>query len=90
LIGDSYRLPNIQDILDKIRRARYFTALDCVSGYLQVPIAAEDRHKTVFSTADDNFEYTRMPFGLKSAPSTFKRTMNNILSELIGKGVSYM
>jgi hypothetical protein len=38
-IGDSYPLPNIQDILDKLGRARYFTALDCASGYLQVPIA---------------------------------------------------
>jgi hypothetical protein len=37
-IGDSYPLPNIQDILDKIGRARYFSALDCASGYLQVPL----------------------------------------------------
>ena len=83
-IGDSYPLPNIQDILDKLGRARYFTALDCASGYLQVPIAEEDRHKTAFSTANGHFEFKRMPFGLKSAPSTFQRMMNNILSELIG------
>jgi hypothetical protein len=83
-IGDSYPLPNIQDILDKLGRARYFSALDCASGYLQVPIAEEDRHKTAFSTADGHFEYARMPFGLKSAPSTFQRMMNTILSELIG------
>jgi hypothetical protein len=38
-VGDSYPIPNIQDILDKLGRARYFTALDCTSGYLQVPIA---------------------------------------------------
>jgi hypothetical protein len=72
-IGDSYPLPNIQDILDKFGRARYFTALDCASGYLQVPTAEEDRHKT----ADGNFEYVRMPFGLKSAPRTYQRMMNN-------------
>jgi hypothetical protein len=83
-IGDSYPLPNIQDILDKLGRARYFTALDCASGYLQVPIAEEDRHKTAFSTANGHFEFKRMPFGLKSAPSTFQRMMNNVLSELIG------
>jgi hypothetical protein len=44
----------------------------------------EDRCKTAFSTADGHFEYKRMPFGLKSAPSTFQRMMNNVLSELIG------
>jgi hypothetical protein len=77
-------LPSIQDILDKLGRARYFTALDCASGYLQVPVAEEDRCKTAFSTADGHFEYKRMPLGLKSAPSTFQRMMNNVLSELIG------
>jgi hypothetical protein len=83
-VGDSYPLPNIQDILDKLGRARYFSALDCASGYLQVPISEADRHKTAFSTADGHFEYTRMPFGLKAAPSTFQRMMNSVLSELIG------
>jgi putative transposase len=42
-VGDSYPLPNIQDILYKLGRARYFTALDCASGYLQVPIVPQDR-----------------------------------------------
>jgi hypothetical protein len=82
-VGDSYPLPNIQDILDKLGKARYFTALDCASGYLQVPIAQEDRCKIAFSTPDDHFEYKRMPFELKSAPSTFQR-MNSILSEIMG------
>jgi hypothetical protein len=81
-VGDSYPLPNIQEILDKLGRARYFTALDCESGYLQVPIGEEDRHKTAFSTA--HFEFKRMPFRLKSAPSCFQRMMNTVLNELIG------
>jgi hypothetical protein len=66
-IGDSYPLPNIQDILDKIGRARYFSALDCANGYLQVPLKSEDRCKTAFSTPSGHYEYARMPFGLKSA-----------------------
>ncbi|KDR23651.1 Retrovirus-related Pol polyprotein from transposon 17.6, partial [Zootermopsis nevadensis] len=51
-IGDSYPLPNIQDILDKIGKARYFSALDCASGYLQVPIDPEDQCKIDFSTSN--------------------------------------
>jgi hypothetical protein len=47
-IGDSYPLPNIQDILDKTGRARYFSALHCASGYLQVPLKPEDMCKTSF------------------------------------------
>jgi hypothetical protein len=75
---------HIQEILDKFGRARYFTALDCASGYLQAPIAEGDRHKITFNTADGHLEFKRMPFALKSAPSPFRRIMNNVLSELIG------
>jgi hypothetical protein len=90
-VGDSYPLQNIQDILDKLGRVRYFTALDCASGYLQVPIAPEDRCKTAFSSVDGHYEYKRMPFMLKSVPSTFKHMVNNVLSELIGNGrLAYM
>ncbi|KAJ4440581.1 hypothetical protein ANN_08726 [Periplaneta americana] len=90
-VEDSYPLPHIQDILDKLGRGRYFTALDCASGYLQVPIAKEDQCKTAFSTPMGHYEYKRMPFGLKSAPSTFQRMMNNILGELLGtKALAYI
>ena len=83
-IGDNFPLPDIQDILDKLRRARYFSSLDCASGYWQVPLAEEGRLKTAFSTPQCHYEYLRMPFGLKSAPSTFQRLMNNVLMGLIG------
>jgi hypothetical protein len=42
-VCDSFPLPNIQDILDKSGRARYFSALDCASGYWQVPLVKEDK-----------------------------------------------
>jgi hypothetical protein len=90
-IGDSYPLPNIQDILDKIGRARYFSALDCASGYLQVPLKPEDMCKTVFSTPSGHYEYVRMPFGLKSTPATYQRMMNAMLRDSIGnKYMVYM
>jgi hypothetical protein len=83
-VGDSFPIPNIQDILDRLGRARYFSALDCASGYYQVPVAEEDRVKTAFSTATSHFEFLKMLFGLKSAPSTFQRLMNRVFLGLIG------
>ena len=74
---------NIQDIVNKLGRARYFSALDC-DRYRQVPLAEEDRAKTAFSTPTGHYEYLRMPFGLKSAPSTFQSLMNSIFMDLIG------
>jgi hypothetical protein len=78
-VGDSFPIPNIQDILDKLGRARYFSALDRARGYWQVPLAEEDRLKTAFSTPTCHYEFFRMPFGLKSARSTFQRLINNVL-----------
>jgi len=56
-VGDSFPIPNIQDILDKLSRARYFSALDCASGYWQVPLAEEDRPETAYSTPTCHYEY---------------------------------
>jgi hypothetical protein len=83
-VSDSFPLPNIQDILDKLERARYFSAVDCAYGYYLVPLAEEDRVKTVFSTTAGHYEYLRMPFGLKSAPSTFQRLMNRAFLGMTG------
>jgi hypothetical protein len=58
-------------LLDKLGKARYFSALDCASGYWQVPLSEEDRVKTAFSTATGHYEYLRMSFGLKSDPAHF-------------------
>jgi hypothetical protein len=77
-------LPNIQDILDKLSRARYYSALDCVSGYWQLQLADEDRAKTKSCTTTGHYEYLSMPFGLKSAPSTFQKLMKQIFIGLLG------
>jgi hypothetical protein len=46
-VGDSFPLPNIQDVLDKLGRARYVSAFDCANGYWQITLAEEERIKTV-------------------------------------------
>jgi len=84
MVGDSFPLPIIQDILDKLGRAQYFSALDCASGYWQEPLAEEDRAKTAFRTPTGHYEYLRMPFGLKSSPSTSQRFMDSVFMGLIG------
>jgi hypothetical protein len=57
MVGDSFPLPNIQDILDKLGRARNFSALDCTSVYWLVPLVEEDRTKTAFSITTGHYEY---------------------------------
>ena len=80
--NDRYPLPNITDILDKLGRANYFTTLDLASGFHQIQVDPDDIPKTAFSTEGGHYEFKRMPFGLKNAPSTFQRVMDNILRGL--------
>lgn len=83
-ICDKYPIPNITDILDKLGRSMYFSTLDLASGFHQIEMDPRDVCKTAFSVDGGHFEFVRMPFGLKNAPSTFQRVMDNVLKDLIG------
>lgn len=84
-VDDRYPLPNITDILDKLGRCQYFTTLDLASGFHQIEMDPNSISKTAFNVEHGHYEYTRMPFGLKNAPSTFQRAMDNVLRGLQGK-----
>jgi hypothetical protein len=83
-VKDTYPLPRIQDIFDQLQGAKVFTVLDLKSGYWQTPIAEKDRYKTAFITHRGLFQYKRCPFGLANAPGNFQRTMDYIMSGLVG------
>lgn len=84
-IDDRYPIPNIDEILDKLGKSMYFTTLDLAKGFYQIEVDETDIHKTAFSVEGGHYEFLRMPFGLKTAPATFQRLMNNVLKDHIGK-----
>ena len=86
-IDDKYPLPNITNILDSLGKATYFSTIDLASGFHQIEISPQDIPKTGFSVESGHYEFVRMPFGLKNAPSTFQRIMDNVLGDLQGKQV---
>lgn len=83
-IDDKYPLPNINDLFDMLGKSMYFTTLDLASGYHQLEVQEQDKPKTAFSTPFGHYEFNRMPFGLKTAPATFQRAMDNVLRGLQG------
>ncbi|HEY1644970.1 MAG TPA: reverse transcriptase domain-containing protein, partial [Candidatus Saccharimonadales bacterium] len=80
--ADKYPLPRIDDTLNSLGKAVYYTTLDLASGYWQIPMHPEDREKTAFSTRHGHWEFVVMPFGLINAPATFQRTMDILLAGL--------
>ena len=75
LLADKFPLPRIDTILDQLGRAKYFSTLDLMSGFHQIPLKEECRKYTAFSTDSGHYQFKRLPFGLNISPNSFQRMM---------------
>lgn len=82
VMADKFPLPRIDTILDQLGRAKYFTTLDLMSGFHQIPLDRESRKFTAFSTQSGHYHFTRLPFGLNISPNSFQRMMTIAMAGL--------
>ncbi|KAG5883240.1 hypothetical protein JTB14_026461 [Gonioctena quinquepunctata] len=77
---DSYPLPYISSILDKLKNAHYLSTLDIKSAYWQVPVAESSRPFTAFTVPGRGlFQFCRLSFGLHNSPATWQRLIDHVL-----------
>lgn len=81
-VGDKYPMQRMDQVFDALTNMSFFSILDAICGYHQIPIAKKDRWKTAFISIEGLFQYITMPFGLKNSGAVFQRFMDAILGSL--------
>ena len=80
---DRYPIPRIEDLFANLKKGKSFTTLNLSQAYQQLTLDEESRKCVVINTHKGLFKYTRLPYGISSAPGIFQRVTDNLLACLV-------
>ena len=75
---DKYPIPQVEDLLATLAGGRVFSKINLSQAYQQLPLDEESQKLVVINTQKGLFKYTRLPFGISSAPGILQRVMESI------------
>ena len=84
---ENFPIPNLTDSIYKGNNIKYFSKMDLIKGYYQVPIDPDSRKFTAFSTPTEQYQFKRLSFGLRNSGIQFQKNMQEILSEFKHKRI---
>uniref|UniRef100_A0A8C2BR64 Gypsy retrotransposon integrase-like protein 1 n=1 Tax=Cyprinus carpio TaxID=7962 RepID=A0A8C2BR64_CYPCA len=87
---DAYPMPRVDELLDRLGTARFYSTLDLTKGYWQIPLSPLSKEKTAFTTPFGLHQFVTLPFGLFGAPATFQRLMDKILRPHAAYAAAYL
>ncbi|CAB3377299.1 Hypothetical predicted protein [Cloeon dipterum] len=79
--------PHVQEVLDRFGGSKIFTILDLTNGFWQLPLKEDSQDKTAFACHAGQFQFTRLPYGVKNGPPSFSYWIQKGFSDMIGKGL---
>ncbi|KAJ1206276.1 hypothetical protein NDU88_001685 [Pleurodeles waltl] len=87
---DAHPIPRADELIDRLGAAKYLSTFDLTSGYWQIALTEGAKERSAFSTPDGHFHFNVMPFGMKNAPATFQRLVNQVLAGLDEFSAAYL
>ncbi len=87
---DAYPMPRVDELLDRLGAAHFYSTLDLTKGYWQIPLLPLSKEKTAFTTPFGLHQFVTLPFGLFGAPATFQRLMDKVLRPHSAYAAAYL
>uniref|UniRef100_A0A2M4CKM2 RNA-directed DNA polymerase n=1 Tax=Anopheles darlingi TaxID=43151 RepID=A0A2M4CKM2_ANODA len=83
VLKDGFPVPIVEEVLNKLQKAKWFTVMDLANGFFHVPVEEESKKYTAFATKKGLFEFNRAPFGFCNSPAAFIRFVNYVFRDLL-------